>query len=119
MNKPLLNYLRSYRQKAHLTQGEVAFLLGVTHGSTTTRHEEYLRAPSLDTALKYCAVFSVDARELFAGRYEAREESVRRQAEKLLHRLGENASPRKRAFLETLTHNPDVHYVPCDLSDEY
>ena len=117
MNSSLSNYLRSHRQKAHLTQGEVAFLLGAKHGTTTTRHEEYLRAPSLNTALKYSAVFRLDPRILFAGRFERMESEVIERAKALLETLPETPdhpdSP-KRDFLYRLAFNPDVYYQPCE-----
>lgn len=115
MVRSLPNYLRSFRQKAHLTQEEVAFLLGGEHGTTVQRHEENVRLPQFDTALRYSVVFSADPRELFAGRFEEVEAGVRERAVVLLAQLGEDGvDPLKLAFLRGLAASPDVHFVPCD-----
>lgn len=109
------NYLRSFRQKAHLTQEEVAFLLGGEHGTTVQRHEENVRLPQTDAVLRYSAVFSADPRELFAGRYEEVEAGVRARAAVLLAQLGEDGvDPQKLAFLRGLAGSPDIHLVPWD-----
>ena len=117
MNKPLLNYLRSYRQKVALTQDEVAFLLGGSHGSTITRHEEYLRVPSLTTALRYAAVFSEDPRVLFAGRYAEENRKVKAQASKLLDRITDETPSPRQSFLYALSCDSDSYYVPCEQSE--
>jgi transcriptional regulator with XRE-family HTH domain len=115
MVRSLPNYLRSFRQKAHLTQEEVAFLLGGEHGTTVQRHEENVRVPHFDTLLRYSAVFSADPRELFAGRYEVLEAEVRARAAALLAQLGEaGVDPQKVLFLQMLASPADVHFVPCD-----
>lgn len=109
------NYLRSFRQKGHLTQEEVAFLLGGRHGTTVQRHEESVRLPHFETALRYGAVFSADPRELFAGLFEAVEAEVRARAATLLAQLGESdVDPQKLAFLQALAVPDDIRYVPCD-----
>lgn len=114
MNNPLLNYLRSYRQKAGLTQDELAFLLGGTHGSTITRHEEYHRVPSLPTALRYAAVYREDPRTLFAGRYYDAHKLVRERAEELLQTTKEGSSSSRARFLHALSYESDSYLVPCD-----
>lgn len=112
----LPNYLRSYRLKASLTQDEVGFLLGGTHGSTITRHEEYHRIPSLPLALGYSAIYGIDPRVLFAGRYEAATREVRRRADRLLAGLADDQGEesRRSAFLYRLAHDPDSYLVPCE-----
>ena len=117
MNNPLLNYLRSYRQKAALTQDEVAFLMGGTHGSTITRHEEYLRVPSLSTALRYAAVYREDPRVLFAGRFAEEERSVRKRAETLLERIADEDPSPRQIFLHALSFDADSYYVPCQADE--
>ena len=114
MNKPLLNYLRSYRQKSALTQDEIAFLLGGSHGSTITRHEEYLRVPSLTTALRYAAVHREDPRILFAGRFKEQERLVKTQAQKLLDTLDREELTARKSFLNQLSYDSLTYLVPCD-----
>jgi len=114
MNDSLSNYLRSYRQKAGLTQDEVAFLMGGTHGSTITRHEEYLRVPTLDTALGYATIYGDDLRTLFAGRFERRQRLVRRRADALLGQLPVRRGAQVGPFLQALLDDPASHLVPCE-----
>jgi len=76
----LNNYLRSYRRRQHLTQDEVAFLLGGECGTKISRYERERRLPPLGTALAYEAILGVPIRELFAGRFEKVEREVRRRA---------------------------------------
>ena len=116
MNKPLHNYLRSYRQKASLTQDELAFLLGGSHGSTITRHEEYLRVPSLTTALRYAAVYREDPRVLFAGRYAEEEKRVRTRATILLERIASEKPNSRQGFLHGhLLEVSFFDFVSCEL----
>lgn len=114
MKESLPNYLRSYRQKAGLTQDEIAFLMGGTHGSTITRHEEYVRVPALETALGYAAIYQEDPRVLFAGRFEGRQRLVRRRADVLLAKLATGRGEQIGGFLQDLVHNPASYLVPCD-----
>lgn len=114
MKSSLTNYLRSYRQKAHLTQDEVAFLMGGTHGSTITRHEEYARTPTLQTALAYAAIYSEDPRTLFAGVFEERQRLCRKRAGALLERLSEERKTEIGGFLEALRGGSASYYVPCE-----
>ncbi len=114
MKESLPNYLRSYRQKAGLTQDEVAFLMGGTHGSTITRHEEYLRMPALVTALGYAAIYQEDPRVLFAGRFEGRQRLVRKRADTLLAKLPVERGARVGGFLQHLLDDPASYLVPCD-----
>lgn len=63
----LENYLRSYRKKSGLTQGEVGYLLGCANGAQVSRYEKRHRLPPLETALAYEEIFGVPVGELFAG----------------------------------------------------
>ena len=118
MTRPLPNYIRTFRKRSGLSQDEMAFLLGLTSGTSVLRHEDDQRAPMLDTTLAYAAICRVDVRELFAGRYEAAEVEVRRRARKLLAatagqpQTGETA--RKAVYLAAIANDPEPHYVPVD-----
>ena len=63
----LENYLRTYRKKSGLTQGEVGFLLGCETGAQVSRYEKRHRLPPLETALAYEEIFGVPVGEVFAG----------------------------------------------------
>ena len=83
------NYLRAYRKRSGLSQDEVAYLLGSETGSKVSRYE-HARRPSLDTALGYEVIFrlfDIPTRELFAGRYQKVERSIRNRAARLQERI--------------------------------
>src|ERR1700682_4906967 len=68
MTTPRLeNYLRAYRRKSGLTQGEVGFLMGRKNGAQVSRYEKRHRLPPLETALACEEIFGVPVGELFAG----------------------------------------------------
>ena len=87
MAQKLTNYLRTYRKRAGLNQGEMAFLLGTTDGSRVSRYEQFDREPELPTALAYEIIFRAPTDQLFAGLYEGMEQRVRERADLLVQRL--------------------------------
>jgi len=88
MQRKLPNYLRTYRKRAGLTQGEVAFLLSGLSGAKVSRDERRRRRPSLQTAFGYQVIFGAAAHELLAGLFAEVEQNVIRQASLLAKRLG-------------------------------
>ncbi len=60
----------------HLTEKEVAFLMGLAHGSPISRYEHFHSHPSLQTLLRLIALFGCEIQELFAGEYQKAEELV-------------------------------------------
>jgi len=106
MSYRLHNYLRTYRKRAGLSQGEVAFLLGCTNRSKVSRYERFARQPSLETALAYKAIFGISAQELFAGLYEKVEQRTVRRAKMLGAKLGQekpdNFTPQKMGTLKAI-----------------
>jgi transcriptional regulator with XRE-family HTH domain len=102
MSRKLTNYLRTYRKRAGLTQGELAFLLGCRNGAKVSRYERLQRVPTLQTALAYEAVLGVPARELFAGMFEEIQRTAKRRVRSLIKRLGSNQRPKVLRKLETL-----------------
>jgi transcriptional regulator with XRE-family HTH domain len=76
-NVRLENYLKTYRKKAGLTQGEVALLLGNHNGAQVSRYERRKRLPTLRTALAWEAIFNVPLSELFAGLRESVGEEIK------------------------------------------
>src|SRR5580692_1200603 len=53
----LPNYIRTYRKRACLTQGEVGFILGLKSGAGISRHERFKQTPDLQTLLAYEMLF--------------------------------------------------------------
>lgn len=101
----LSNYLRTHRNRAALSQEEVAFLLGakgMEKGSKVSRDEQLARTPSLKTALAYAAIFDVPVKELFAGMYEEVEAAVAERAKVLGLRIEKKPNPQRREVLARL-----------------
>jgi transcriptional regulator with XRE-family HTH domain len=92
MAKRLHNYLRTYRKRTGLSQGEVAFLLGCYHGAKVSRYERHARQPGLETVFAYEVLFGVPARELFGGVFEKVEAITLKRARVLARKLSA-ASP--------------------------
>jgi DNA-binding XRE family transcriptional regulator len=63
----LPNYIRSHRKRAHLTQDEVAFLIGVKSGAVVCRHEQFRQTPNLETIIAYEHLFRTPVRTLCSG----------------------------------------------------
>jgi transcriptional regulator with XRE-family HTH domain len=61
------NYLRTYRKRSGLTQGEMAFLLGCKDAGQVSRYERRRRLPTLRTALACASILRVPLEKLFAG----------------------------------------------------
>jgi len=75
------NYLRTYRKRSGLTQGEVAFLLGCKDAGQISRYERRHRLPTLRTALACASILRVPLATLFAGvQAEVDREASRRVA---------------------------------------
>lgn len=92
MAKRLHNYLRTYRKRTGLSQGDVAFLLGCQHGAKVSRYERNARQPGLETAVAYEVLFGVPLRELFGGLFEKVEATILKRARVLARKLSA-ASP--------------------------
>ena len=108
-SSPLDNYLRTHRRRLGLSQEDVAFLLGVKSGETTSRHEKFARVPSLETALAYEAILKQPLSELFAGLYHKIERKVVERARVLNERPKRGKPPpaRRRQTLSeiAITHS--------------
>jgi transcriptional regulator with XRE-family HTH domain len=96
------NYLKTYRKRAGLSQGELAYLLGAEDGTSASRYERFGRKPSLATALAFEAIFETPIKELFAGLYQEAEALTVRRA-KLLHKRLQNENGCPDAKLKLLT----------------
>ena len=102
-SKSLSNYLLSHRTRSALSQGEVAFLLGVQSGARVCHYERFTKEPGLQTALAYEAIFWRPISELFPGLFEEIQHEVRARAKLLeqkdLHSNSSDLTTRKRQFL--------------------
>lgn len=117
MNEPLPNYIRTFRRRYHLSQDDVAHLLGYSNGTTVLRHEDFQRIPSLQQALAYAVIFGVDPRELFAGRYAEAERKVKKRVTSLLSKApstDRTNSPTSLTYLETLIASSEPTLVPWE-----
>jgi transcriptional regulator with XRE-family HTH domain len=103
MPHKLPNYLRAYRKRAGLTQGEIAYLLGCRSGAKVSRYERFTRQPTLATVFGYEVIFRASARELFGGVAQATGRTTSRRIKLLIRRLsrkkGDRMTSRKLVYL--------------------
>jgi DNA-binding XRE family transcriptional regulator len=102
MNQRVTSYLRSHRRRWGLTQGEVAYLLGLKNGSVVSRIERERRRPKLPVALACQVVFDIPTVELFPGLFTEVEDAVMRRTYHLHERLQGNQSASTRTKLDLL-----------------
>lgn len=101
----LSNYLRTNRKRAALSQEEVAFLLGINgpnKAAKVCRDENFVREPTLQTALAYEAIYDRPVRELFAGQYQRIEQDVATRAKILAHRKDQRPNQKRHETLAKL-----------------
>jgi DNA-binding XRE family transcriptional regulator len=100
----LPNYIRTHRKRAHLTQGEVAFLLGKKSTAGVCRHELFRQKPSLEYLLAYEILFSTPVRNLFNEAKESMEIRLKKRIQILMEKLTKSKdnriSDRKLEFLK-------------------
>jgi transcriptional regulator with XRE-family HTH domain len=104
MTKRLISHLRALRDKAALTQPELAKLLGKKKAQTVSRYELQNRPPPIHIALALQVVFGRSPAEIFAGAYEQIEDATMRRAAKLLGEIDgeDDVSRRKRKLLSEM-----------------
>lgn len=110
----LPNYLRANRKRLALSQDEVTFLLGTRSGAKVSRHECFVREPSLAVALAYEVIFQRPVSELFGGLYQAIEKEVVAKAKILTHRIhpgktSSQAARKRQTFINIATRQPANH----------
>ena len=93
----LPNHLRANRKRLALSQDEVAFLLGTENGAKVCRYEQFVRMPSLETALACEAIFKRSVSELFPGLYQKVEQKVAARAKTLVERTRRDKSNQRAA----------------------
>ncbi len=72
----LVNYVRSHRKRAGLSQRELALILGYRNEGVISRHELFRSVPPLLMALGYEAVFGESVSDLFPGLKETVEDAI-------------------------------------------
>ena len=115
--KSLPNYLQTQRKRLALSQEEVGFLLGIAgmnKGNKVCRDENFARAPSLQTALAYEAIYGRPGRELFADLYQQVEQEVAARAKILKCRKLRKPDLRKQATLIQLAAKPALIHQTND-----
>ena len=112
----LPNYLRSNRKRLALVQDEVAFLLGTQSGSKVSRHERFVREPSLAMALAYEVIYQRPVSQLFGGLYQTIEKEVVARANTLKRRIDRGKpnpqAVHKRQILLNIASGPSVKSLP-------
>lgn len=99
----LRNYLRVQRRRWHLTQEELAFLLGYMNQAMIARLEQEERAVTLAVAHTCEVIFGVTPREMFPALLEGVEERVLARTYDLMDRLKQSTTSQKAlAKLELL-----------------
>lgn len=109
------NYIEMHRQRAGLSQAELAFLIGVEKAASVSRYEQSLRLPSAEVLLALEFVFSQPIQELYAGVAERVQGSVTSRARTLLENLDDTPSPElvlKLELLSKLARPDDVSIIP-------
>ncbi len=100
----LPHYLRTYRKRSGLNQGDVAFLMGLLHKTQISRHENSAALPSFSAIVAYEVIFQVPLRDLFAGRYVDIEERIIERADHLRNVLtAKPLSPKTERVIDTLS----------------
>lgn len=93
----LPNYLQSHRKRLGLSQDEVAFLLGAQSGAKVSRYEQFVRVPSLETALALEIILQKPVRELFGAVYRDLEQKVA-ERNTLLAERKKTVTPKRKAL---------------------
>jgi DNA-binding XRE family transcriptional regulator len=94
--RKLPNYIRTYRKRAHLTQRDVAFLLGAKNSASVCRHERLEQTPNLQTLLAYEILFGTPVRNLFGGMHQDIEQNLICRIRLLIQKLAKSNHSRMK-----------------------
>jgi DNA-binding XRE family transcriptional regulator len=97
-----LNYLRSYRLRWGLSQGELAYLLGWSRSEVISRIEMKQRAPTLKLVIGCFVLFGAAAAELFPDLSSGIEADVIARAWELYEKIQGNPSKKTKKQIELL-----------------
>lgn len=120
-NPKLPNYIRTYRKRAHLTQNEVAFLIGSKTSAHVCRHEQQEQTPNLQTLLAYEMLFRTPVRNLFGGVHHDVEQKLVHRIRVLIKKLAKSGISRAQVRkIELLNEFLDERSFAgtCDLACE-
>jgi DNA-binding XRE family transcriptional regulator len=93
----LPNYIRTHRKRSHLTQNDVAFLLGSKTSANICRHERLEQTPNLQTLLAYEILFRTPVRNLYGGVHEDIELKLMYRIRLLIRKLANSGQSRAKA----------------------
>ncbi|HXR46672.1 MAG TPA: helix-turn-helix transcriptional regulator [Candidatus Limnocylindrales bacterium] len=93
----LPNYIRTHRKRAHLTQNDVAFLIGAKSSAHICRHERLQQTPNLQTLLAYEILFRTPVRNLFSGVHQDVEHKLMYRIRLLIQNLAKSGHSRVKA----------------------
>ena len=93
----LPNYIRTHRRRTHLTQNEVAFLLGSKNSAHVCRHERLEQTPNLHALLAYEILFRTPVRNLFSETHQDVEQKLTHRIRLLLQQLAKSGQTRLKA----------------------
>ena len=115
----LHNYIRTHRKRTHLTQNEVAFLLGSKTSAHVCRHERLEQTPNLQTLLAYEILFRTPVRSLFGGVHQDVEQKLLQRIRLLVRQLATSGYSRMKARkIEILNEflNAQSPSATCDIA---
>jgi transcriptional regulator with XRE-family HTH domain len=102
MKKKSVSYLRSYRLRWGLSQGELAFLLGLKTETVISRLEKKRRPPNAKVLIGCYVIFGTRTAELFPGLFKGVEADVMARVWELYEEIQGNGSRETRAKIELL-----------------
>jgi transcriptional regulator with XRE-family HTH domain len=106
MTRKKPNYLRSFRKRNGLTQGEMAFLLGCNNPARVSDYERMRRHPSAEIMIRCQAIFGEPVEKLFPVLSEKVEKETKKRARELRDKIGEGnesaSAKRKLDFLNDI-----------------
>ncbi|HEX3663765.1 MAG TPA: helix-turn-helix transcriptional regulator [Rhizomicrobium sp.] len=111
MSSRIPNYVRSHRRRWHLSQRELAFLLGLSSQAVISQHESFSRLPQTKALIKYEVLFGEAISELFPKLRRQAELEIAGQARIILRRLegrSDKIATRKRELLTNLIQRLDA-----------
>jgi transcriptional regulator with XRE-family HTH domain len=97
-----LNYLRSYRLRWGLSQGELANLLGCKTAGVISRIEKMLRPPTLKIMIGCFVIFGTPAAEMFPDISATFETEIMKQVWELYEKIQGDPSRKTKKKIELL-----------------
>ena len=107
----LPSYIRTHRKRWHLSQRELAFLLGLSSQAVISQHESLARLPQTKVLLKYEALFGEPISVLFPRLHQDASDEVAVQVRALMEALDRQtglSTAHKLELLQDLIHRLDA-----------